>query len=399
MKNGLRLRQEKMTPNKETINMKRVQGVLLLITLLVLSGCWDIDEADRMNYVHGVGIDYIDEEIVVYLQIPNMGSLGSPEVTSEVETNVVVVKEEGQNISSIIHHMYQSAQRKLYFGHNTFLVLSEEALRNGLLNQSLDLMNRFPQTRYRINIFATQSNIEELLSVTTLFEDAAVLTRVTDTENTYEISSLVKNIDMRETIIQLTEPGYDAIIPAISLNTETWKSDGETIPTIETVGVALLQPDRYCGFITEHDVLGLRWLQKSVRNGVTVLKDGKPSSEVVLVRPKHDIEVKKKSGEAVFDIHIRSRGMITEVIEPIGEDEIIKKLKKTIEDEIMHTYQASLELESDIFRLSEHLYRYDFSKWKELENDGSIPLNEDSIQISVDIDIIDTSIEKMEPTV
>src|SRR5690625_6184064 len=165
-----------------------------------------------MNYVHGVGIDYIDEEIVVYLQIPNMGSLGSPEVTSEVETNVVVVKEEGQNISSIIHHMYQSAQRMLYFGHNTCLVLPEEALRNGLLNQSLDLMNRFSQTRYRINIFATQSNIEELLSVTTRVEDAAVLTWFTGTEKTYEISSLVKNIDMRETIIQLTEPGYDAII-------------------------------------------------------------------------------------------------------------------------------------------------------------------------------------------
>src|SRR5690625_6182076 len=164
-----------------------------------------------------------------------MGSLGSPDVTSEVETNVVIVQEQGQNISSIIHHMYQSAQRKLYFGHNTFLVLSEEALRNGLLNQSLNLLNTYPQTRHRINIFATQSNIEELLSVTSLFEDAAVLTRVTDTENTYEISSLVKNIDMRETIIQLTEPGYDAIIPAISLNTETWKSDGESIPTIETI--------------------------------------------------------------------------------------------------------------------------------------------------------------------
>src|SRR5690625_4279199 len=204
---------------------------------------------------------------------------------------------------------------------------------------------------------------------------------------------------MRETIIQLTEPGYDAIMPAISLNTETWKSDGETIPTIETVGVALMKPDKYCGFITEQQINGLRWLQKSDRNAVTVLKDEKPVSEVVLVRPKNDIDVRKKSGEAVFDIHIRSRGMITEVIEPIGEDEIIKKLKKTIEDEIMHTYQASLELESDIFRLSEHLYRYDFSKWKELENDGSIPLNEDSININVEVDLIDTSIEKMEPTV
>src|SRR5690625_7823004 len=119
-------------------------------------------------------------------------------------------------------------------------------------------MYRLTQKRYCINIFSTQSNIEELLSVTTLFEDAAVLTRVTDTENTYEISSLVKNIDMRETIIQLTEPGYDAIIPAISLNTETWKSDGETIPTIETVGVALMKPDKYCGFITEQQINGLR---------------------------------------------------------------------------------------------------------------------------------------------
>src|SRR5690625_2191131 len=102
MKNGLRLQQEKMTPNKETLNMRMVQGVLVFITLLVLSGCWDIDEADRMNYVHGIGIDYVDEEIVIYLQIPNMGSLGSPDVTSEVETNVVIVQEQGQNISSII---------------------------------------------------------------------------------------------------------------------------------------------------------------------------------------------------------------------------------------------------------------------------------------------------------
>lgn len=372
---------------------------MLVFFLLILSGCWDIDEADRMDYVHAVGVDYVDDEIVVYLQIPNLGSLGSPDYTSEMGRSVVVAKERGENISSIIHRIHQSAQRKLYFGHTTLVILSEEALRHGLLNQAIDLMNRFPQTRYGIEMFATQSNIEELLDVTTLFENASVLTRVTDLENTYEMSSLVKNINMRELMIQLDEPGYDGIIPAIELNKGTWADETETINAIETVGVALVTSDRYCGFILGDHIKGLRWLQKSERIAVTVYEGEKPISEIVLVRPKHKISIVDNGEKVTFEIRVRSRGIVTEVLENITEDKIIKSLKKTIEKEIRKTYLAALELESDIYRLSEELYRSKFKKWKEIEERGAIPLDENSIVVNVNIDLIDTSVDKLEPTI
>lgn len=380
-------------------NIRKGVFIFIFISVSFLSGCWDVDEADRMNYVHGIGVDYEDGEIVIYLQLPNMGSLGSPDVTSDLEKSVVIAKGKGNNISSIIHDIYQSAQRKLYFGHSTYVILSEEALRQGLLIQAIDLMNRFPQTRYRINIFATKSNIEELLNVTTLFEQAAVLTRITDLENIYELSSLVKNISMRELIIQLDEPGFDGIIPAISLNKETWSESEQDIPAIKTIGVALIQPDKYCGFITGSDIHGLRWLQNSERNAVTVYKDDKPISEIVLVRPKHHISLASTEGEVTFEIKVHSRGIIIEIIEPITQREIIEQLENTIKEEIYQTFLAALELESDIYRLSEHLYRYELSKWREIEDNGTIPLTKDSIDVIVDIKLIDTSIEKMEPTI
>lgn len=382
------------------IRMLKIKRLSIFIFLaFFLSGCWDIDEADRMNYVHGVGIDYVDGEIVVYLQIPNMGSLGSPDVASETERSAVVVKERGENISSIIHHIYQSAQRKLYFGHNTFIVLTEEALKNNLLNQAIDLMNRFPQTRYRVNIFATQSDVEALLHVTTLFEETSILTRITDLENTYELSSFVDNISMRELIIQLDEPGYDGIIPAITLNEDSWRDEKDKLAMIETVGVALIKSDEYCGFILDGDVKGLRWLQRAERNAVTVFDGGRPISEIILVRPKHDISLLDSAGKAKFEITVHSRGIVTEVIEELSQDEIVKSLKKTIENEIRRTYLAGLELDSDVYRLSEEMYRYNFKKWKEIEENGGIPLDEDSITVKVKIDLIDTSVDKLKPTI
>lgn len=384
---------------KKMIQVKKQAYLILLLQLIFLTSCWDIDEADRMNYVHGVGIDYVEGEILIYLQIANMGSLGSPDLDSESERHVVIAKEKGHNISSIIHKIYQSAQRKLYFGHNTFIVLSESALQNGLLNQSLDLMNRFPQTRYRVNIFATHSSIEDLLNVTTLFEETAVLTRITDLENTYELSSLVKNISMRELIIQLDEPGYDGIIPAISLNENTWQDKDQAIAAIETIGVALVQPDKFCGFIIGEHIHGLRWLQNSERNAITVFNNGKPISEIVTVNPKYKISVLNEEENPTFEVNIRVKGMIIEVIEAISQEDIIKKLKETIEMEIRKTFLAGLELESDIYRLSEHLYRYNFSKWKEVEVNGAIPLHEESLSIHVEIDLMDTSVDKLKPTI
>ena len=49
--------------------------ILMLTTTLLLSGCWDVTEPQRMYYVQGVGVDYKDNEYTAYLQIINFANV------------------------------------------------------------------------------------------------------------------------------------------------------------------------------------------------------------------------------------------------------------------------------------------------------------------------------------
>ncbi|MGE6913544.1 Ger(x)C family spore germination protein, partial [Lysinibacillus fusiformis] len=47
--------------------------MIFLTTLL--AGCWDITEPQRMYYINAVGVDYVDDEYELYLQIINFADV------------------------------------------------------------------------------------------------------------------------------------------------------------------------------------------------------------------------------------------------------------------------------------------------------------------------------------
>lgn len=373
--------------------------MMLIIVIFLLTGCWDLEESDRMDYVHGVGVDYQEGQVVIHLQIANLGSLGTPEVVPVGESPITIASSSGNNISSAIHDIYQSAQRKLYFGHDTFMIISEEALKNNKLQESIDLMNRFPETRYRVNIFTTKSDVKELLKVTTPIQGTPILTRLTDLQNTYEQSSLIEHVSMRELIIELTEPGYDGIIPAVALDESTWEAEEKPLKMIKTIGVALMKPDMFNGFILYDDSNGLRWTEESKRNNLTIYQDEKAVSEVIVLNPKQKYTVKLNNDQVTFQLSVKVRGIINEVIEDVDQEFIIQTAEQEINKEIMTTYVQGLKLDSDIYRLSEILYRRHLNVWKKIEENGTIPLDENSLEVKVTLDLIDSSIDKTKPTI
>src|SRR5690625_6945818 len=100
---------------------KGIYHVLLLLILINLSGCWDINEPDRMDYVYSIGVDYVDNQVIVHIHLVNLSSLGTPEITSQTESRSVIATAAADTISEAIHEIYQSAQQRMYFGHNTSL--------------------------------------------------------------------------------------------------------------------------------------------------------------------------------------------------------------------------------------------------------------------------------------
>lgn len=379
--------------------MKKLSISILIVILL--SGCWDVDEADRMDYAHGLGIDYEDEEVIVHLQLVNLGTLGTPETAAPQESQTAIATAKATNMNEAVFDIYNSAQRRIYWGHTTFIVISERALKAGKLTEVLDLINRFSQTRYRIQVYVTHDkDLVGILNSTPLFESSAIFTKLTDISNTYQQNSLVKPVSIRELIIMLDEPGHHGIIPTVRLNKESWQMDESSNQMIEIEGVSIVHKDEFQGSILHDDVNGLRWMQEgSERNDLTIMKDDKPASELVIVRPETNVKIETKGDDVIFHANIKATGLINAMLQNLEQSEIVKEAEKMIKEEVMKTFNKGLEINSDIYRLSEKLYRRDLKTWKKLEQDGVIPLNENSLKVEVEINLDDSKINKTEPIV
>jgi len=373
--------------------------ISLLLFFILTSGCWDINEPDRMDYVYSIGVDYENDKVIVHLQLVNLSSLGTPEITSEAESKAVIATASANTISEAVHEIYQSAQQRMYLGHNTSIMLTEEALKNGKLKEAIDLANRFPETRYRMNIFATKDNIPDLYKTTTIFQGSPILTRETDLENIYEQSSRIQNISLRELIICFDEPNYEAKIPVLAAEDNVWQTEDETLIMMKDVGVALVTIDDVKGFLIDDDVKGLRWTVKSDRNNVTLYEDNKPVGELIVVRPKQKFTIHTRENGVQFELNIKARALLNEVMQDISEKKIIQLIEKQVEEEVMRTYTKALQHKADVYRLSEKVYRHKFKTWKILNVNGTIPLNEESLIVKADIELVDSSIDKTKPTV
>lgn len=383
----------------ESYLMRRV--VIVVVLLFLLSGCWDLEEADRMDYVHGIGVDYKNDKVTVYIQIVNLGTLGNAEGGSSGESDqVTIASASADDINSAVFNIYKSAQRRLYWGHDTFVILTEEALEQNLMKSALDLIDRYRETRYRIRIFSTKDDLEGLLKASPAFDGSPIFTRLTDIDNTYEQSSRIKDISIRELLISLHEPGHNGMIPAVGITDSTWETEKEPKQMIESVGVAIATPNNFNGFITGDDINGLRWMQRdSKRNNVSVYKDGKPASEVIIVKPKVSFDITKKGEKVIFNATVNAKGIINEVLQDIDQKFLVKELEKNIKKEIMQTYKKALEIDADIYRLSEKLYRRDLKTWKKIEKKGEIKLDENSLQVKVNIDLVNSKLNNIKPIV
>ncbi|MBM7649753.1 Ger(x)C family germination protein [Bacillus ectoiniformans] len=383
------------------IKRKQLLYTILLIFTLLLAGCWDTNEPERMVYIHGLGVDYNKGRYTIYLQIINTGLLAKSESGGgENQAKVEVGKASGKNINEAIFNLYRSSQRKIFWGHLGYVVFTESALKEGAIRSTIDLLNRYRETRYRMWMYATKEPLFELLSTSPIMELSTALSRLSDPYSTYQQSSFIQPVDMRELLILLDEPPYQAIIPYMKLTEDNWTKDGQVRKAIKTEGIAAVTSDKLLAVMTEKKVNGLKWLNNDlVREEVKLIKEG--YEDINMLIDKLNVEVKpfSRKGKVYFSISIEADAVLREMPEKKSIKEIAKVLEQTMEKQVREAYLAGLKNNTDIYRLSESLYRKDVQLWKSIEQKGKIPLTKDSLQqIDINATIINGAKQRKEPT-
>ncbi len=361
---------------------KKILSILLLVFTTLLSGCWDVTEPQRMYYVHALGIDFKDGNYETYMQIIDFANIAKSEQPNNPQAQQAEIGHaKGKTIEDSLFDLYHSIDQKAFWGHITYIILSEEVMKSNKVNQVLDFLTRYRETRYQIWVYGTKEPLDDLLVVTPINNKALTLSKLGDPLNSFKQESFVAPINLRKLVIGLNEPSHEVYLPLVSID-KGWVSSKGQSESVEIKGITLLSKEGLKGFLTEENANGIKWMtNQTIRSEITgQIGEHKQFVTITLDHLKVLISPVVKNENVQFDIEIRMEANVLGITEEITTKEIRQLVKKQVEKEVRETFQESLALNTDIYRLSEQLYRKDVKTWKKLENNGKIDLTEDSIR-------------------
>ncbi|MCO0597491.1 Ger(x)C family spore germination protein [Peribacillus butanolivorans] len=375
--------------------------LILLLCVSILSGCWDSNEPERLVYANGLGIDYKDGKVIVYLQIINVKGLAKSESGGDPSTlsQADVGRASGNTLDEAIFNLYNTSDRRIYWGHISFVIFSEEALKAGGLRYTADFLDRYRETRYRIFFFMTKDPIKDAMLISPIENISVAFSKLSDPDGNYNQSSFIPPINLREIIIELDEPAHQVAIPLLKI-TEQWTGQKKKKRDLLMERVAIISENKIKTILPKKVMNGGRWFNKDfVRDSVTIFPETKNDAFVVIYDKKTKIiPVVEKNGTVRFDVKMKLKASVEMMIKDITRKQYEKEIKRSIKKEINKTYQYTQKRDIDLLRLSKTLYRKDNKAWKKVEIKGRIPLEEDTLRsIQIDVEIQDTGKQRLTP--
>lgn len=355
---------------------------VIMCCVVFLSGCWDEHAPERMYYLHSVGVDYKEDKYKVYYQIIDFAKVAKSEQPAAGAIQAEVGSATGRTLEEALFKLYRSMDERVYWGHLTYLVYSEDLLKNVEINTAIDIFNRYRDTRYQTWVYFTKEPVKDILLTTPILNKGITLSKLGDPKNSYSQESFVEPIDFRKLIIRLNEPSHEVAVPLIALK-ENWETEQEKNKITFLKGVGITTPNSFKGYLEEEQAYGLQWMTEETERGeVTVKVEADEGHYYTVVLNKLKVKVKSivENGKVQFDIRIKMNAVVSAFPGNAKRSDIQKAVIEEVKKEVMDTYNVALEKDIDIYRLSEYLYRQNVRVWKEKQKDGKIPLTEESIR-------------------
>jgi spore germination protein KC len=383
--------------------VKRYIKVLLIISVLLLlitlSGCWDSADITNGDYISGIGIDYQDGEYTVYTQSINFANIARKESGKEHEDIPIWLRiGKGKTIFMALDDLYRTAQLRIFFNQTSAIVLCENIL-NKNIEEVFEPFLRSRDISYNTYIFATNSSIEKLFTTNPPLNVSQTLTVLHSPNVTYRQASYIRPIPLHTFLAQNSVASKNILLPSITVTDENSKEDIEKNPLLTINGAYIMEKNKLKGWLSLNSLKGVRWLEKgNFRSPILVNISNSPAA--VISAEKKEISIKPiiDQGRTLYNIEIEVQGTIAELLQDIDPALIKKEAEDVITGEIKQTFTQGLDLQADIFKLGNVLYRKKPDIWHNIYDQIDFPLDSNSIKtISIKVNIKHPKNYKLKP--
>lgn len=366
--------------------MKRNRACLcgLLAAMMLLSGCWNVNAIDNLDYVNAIGIDYLEDEkqFVVCLQLLSFEKAAKSEQGIKPDpTPAWLGIGKGKSYNEAIGKITVESQRRLFWGHVTALVLGDGFLNKGEISETLQTFFRFYELRYTMWVFGTKDKLTDIFTATPNFERSRLRMLLHTPKENFKQRSYIAPLRLNDFMAEYYEPVHTLALPSITIGTDIWHKNEEPIESLRYNGIYSFWQQKQTGFIPIEKIKGIRWMvPQTNRAPVSIVKDGKNVAGARMRKPRIAVKVAEAGGKPRFDVHVIVEGAITELDEGVPSKELIKQLQDAIEKEIRETYATGLKYQADLLGLGNRLYDKGADKYRQFADEKLFVLKPDSLR-------------------
>lgn len=362
---------------------RRILIIIILISCILLTGCWSYREINSIYIIAGIGIDKVEEsnQYNITAELINI-----KDNKREQSFESLLVETKGDSILDATTKMVRISGKEAYWGHAASIIISEEVAREGII-PFLDFIARNEAVRLGSNIYiAKDRSAKDVLQVESLpTEVRSFELDVMINESKHLVK--VPVLKTYEVINALAIPKFNIVLPTVV----SYSNDGKD--TNQLSGGSVFNKEKLVGFLKEEDIIPYLFIKNKVEAGILNIKDpgDNPDDIIILKIFGSNTKITPKYGDETIgfdvivktDVSIGELTTMTDYISTQGRENLKILAEESLEKEIVNFIKnVQDEFGFDIFGFGNIIRQRNPKMWAFVEDDW------DSIFMDMDINVV-----------
>lgn len=358
---------------------------LCFLSIVLISGCWDSNELQKLCIVAGMAIDKgkdnTKNRFQITIQIANPPQVAGDTQGGKMQASRVTnFTESGSTMSETLRKISTKAPGELLFPHLQIMIISEDLAKEGI-EDIFDVIERDSHFRVLFPVLIAKGHsAKDILEVTTSLETIPSAKIVEALRTSEQHWGAYKSTRTDEVIRGLKKGSF--FITGIQMKGDLEK--GNTIKNVEKIssstiiyikGNALFKNRKLKKWLDQNTSRGVTWVMDEMKNTVVNLDCGRKKDAIAVEvdRSKTTTDVKIKDQKPVIDLTVHSEGEVLEnnCSMDLGKSknlgQLDEKLEEKIKKELLLAIKTAQKEKSDIFHFGNKVNTADKKLWKEIE--------------------------------
>lgn len=348
-----------------------MKKLIIIIILLLTSGCWNYRELNEFAIVTGMAVDLENDKYQLSFLIAN----GNKDESQQAQTSILTGS--GESIYDAFKDISLMSPKELYISHLSIVIISEDVAKNGISNL-IDYLMRDPQSHQNFYmIVAKDSKASDVLSILSPLADYPSQNITSNVATSEKLQGKISDASFNLFITKYLSTGFEPIMNSViivgnSKKGETSesqeKSRQDAYTKLDTI--ALFNKDKLIGWASKEESVGI----DMVLGEISTLYFNILCQDNYVVTVSNDYNINYEIKQNKIILNSNMKGSMIEVgcdIDLENKNEI-KQLEQKVEKEMKNYINKAILLaqsyKSDIFGFGNLFYKKYPNKYKTIKN-------------------------------